>query len=107
MGVAAVSDGQWFRHGGLRIATRAVRSGCWMLDVGCWLKPSLQLMNRRVVNLACRIAAISGTGVKQFSTAAPCAISAMTGFSDHRIMLARGCPSGARRCAADTSAVTD
>src|SRR5260370_38093734 len=107
MGVAAVSDEQWFRHCGLRIATRAVRSGCWMLDVGCWLKPSLQLMNRRVVNLACRIAETSGTGVKQFSTAALCAISAISGFSDHRLHLARVCPSGARLCAADTSAVMD
>src|SRR5258707_8093888 len=44
MGVAAVLDGQWFLHCGLRIAARAGKAseadiGCWMLDnVGCWLE---------------------------------------------------------------------
>src|SRR6185436_9854849 len=70
---------------------------------------SHQLINRRVASFACRMEAISGTGVKQATStqADDCVISASSGFNDQRISLARVCPTGASRCAADTHAVID
>src|SRR5437867_2411120 len=56
-----------------------------------------QLMNNRLGSFACRMEAISGIGVKQ-SASTPSeasAISIISGFSAHRMPLARVCPTGA------------
>ncbi len=75
------------------------------------LKSNTQLMKRRVANFECRMAAISGSGAKHATSllgrSGTCPTAFISGFSPQSILLARVCPSGASRCAADTNAVVD